>query len=469
VKKRRYLIKCVDINKDTLAARNSELIRTLSKMKCLQAINIDFWGNIDLKPEAFTFLARALRPLKNLQACCLVNHDPDTISVKGASQVIQSLSFLRNLKRADFSFSDCLNNNINEDVMKCLIYKLTRLRRVQKFALDCSSCEALTNSSTKLLGKRMLRFAHLQNLKIDFSYCPSLGKEGVSDIVQKISLLRELTSLEMRFGGKRLISDDELTLMSKEIVKLCHLAQLSLTFDGYESIKEQGLNFLIECLNQLRNLSILELDLTGCKSIKDSELIKISENIAFFERLRRLKLHLFNTSISDIGMIKLSESFVRLPKIESLDLAFGGYEFIDNFGPPSLAQSLSGMKNLKALKIELTKTKISDGGLEKFIKGISKLAHLRKLGLKFCQSNELTGKGICALSEHMVKLAKLDDLELDFSHSSNITSDGVLNLTGNIWRLTKLQHVALKFQSCMKLSKAAQEALRIFDLDRPQN
>jgi len=466
VKKRRYLIKSVTIDKDTLATRNSELIRTLPKMKCLKSINIDFWGNIELQPESFAFLARALRPLKNLKSCSIMNHDPDIVSIKGASQVIQSLSLLRNAKQTRFYFSDCINNNITEEVMKYLMYKLTKLRQAQEFSLNFSSCEALSKDNLKLLGRRMARFTHVSDLKMDFSYCPALGKDGIRDFVQKICLLK-LTCLEMKFGGKKLVSDDELIFMSKEIAKLVNLTQLSLTLEGYESIKEQGLNFLVECINQLKKLNVLQLDLTGCKSIKDSELVTISENIAFFERLKHLKMYLFNTSISDIGMIKLAENFVRLHEVESLDLAFGGYEFLDNFGPPKLAQSLSGMKNLQVLKVELVKTKISDEGLEKFMKNISKLdRQLKLLHLKFCQSNELTGKGICALSDHIVKFVNLNNLELDFSHSSNITSDGVLTLTGNIWKLTKLQRVVLRFQSCMKLSKTAQEALKVFDFER---
>jgi len=350
--------------------------------------------------------------------------------------------------------------------MKYLIYKLTRVRQAQKFSLDFSSCEVLSKDNLKLFGRRLTRFTHVNDLKMDFRYCSALSKDAVRDFVQKICLLK-LTCLEMKFGGKKLISDDELIFMSKEIAKLVNLTQLSLTLEGYESIKEQGLNFLIECINQLKTLNVLQLDLTGCKSIKDSEVITISENIAFFERLKHLKMYLFNTSISDIGMIKLAENFVRLHEVESLDLAFGGYGFLDNFGPPRLAQSLSGMKNLQVLKIELKKTKISDDGLEKFMKSISKLdRQLRLLNLTFCQSDELTGKGICALSEHVVKLVNLNDLELDFSNSSNITSDGVLALTGNIWKLTKLQRVVLRFQSCMKLSKTAQEALKVFDFER---
>lgn len=462
LKKRRHWVKSIKIDSNTLANPNSELIRILPSFKSLKTIEIEYWGNIDLKFAAFKYFAKVVGPLKYLKTCIIRNNDPDNLTLRGSILLLRGISYLKNLREVDFNFTNCLHNNMSADLLKVLVANVTKVRKAEKLTLDVSTCERFSNPGMLEFAKGFYRFQNLQELNLDFGGCSGLEKTGFDLLVQNICKI-DLKHLKLNFGGLKFLNDQGFALASQNIGNIKNLNTLNLAFGGSDRIEKAGVSSLVKCIDSLKHLKELRLDFTGCRAIKDIEITTFSDDSNLFERLTVLNLNFTNCSITDISIILLAKCIQKLGNLQELLLAVGGHEQIGDHGVIELGKAMAQLKNLSKLKLMFIKTQVKDHGLGVLLVNICTLRQLKDLYIDFSINQKITGKGLITFSYNIEQLSELQDLVLDFSHSPNMSSEGVLSLSQHIPKLRKLCNIQLKFQNCLKINKAAQDALKFFE------
>jgi len=462
LKKRRHWVKSLKIDSNTLANPNSELLRILPSFKSLKTIEIEYWGNIDLKFPAFQYFAKVVSPLKYLKTCVIRNNDPDNVTIRGSILLLRGISYLKNLREADFSFSDSLHNNMSADLLKILVSNITKVRKAEKFTLDVSTCTQISNPGMLEFAKGFYRFQNLQELNLDFGGCSGLEKTGFDLLVQNVCKF-DLKHLKLNFGGLKFLNDQGFALVTENIANIKNLASLNLAFGGSDRIEKAGVSSLVKCIDSLKKLTDLRLDFAGCRAIKDIEITAFSDDSNLFERLTVLNLNFTYCSITDISIILLAKCIQKLGNLQELLLAAGGYEQIGDHGVIELGKAVAQLKNLSKLKLIFAKTQVKDHGLGVLLVSICTLRQLKDLYIDFSNNQKINGKCLNMFSYNIEQLSELQDLVLDFGYSSNISSEGVLSLSQHIPKLKKLCNIQLKFQNCPKINKAAQDALKFFE------
>jgi len=156
--------------------------------------------------------------------------------------------------------------------------------------------------------------------------------------------------------------------------------------------------------------------------------------------------------ISDKGLAKLTDA-LKSPGLTFLRLDFPGEQSISNVGLEKVCKTLSKLKNLTGISLDFSGEKsISNVGLETVCKTLSKLQNLTGISLNFSDNENI--HGLTTLSNTLLQWSGLTSLGLSFSRI-DISDKDLEDFSNALKSLQKLTSLNLDFSRMgdVKMSK----------------
>ena len=251
-------------------------------------------------------------------------------------------------------------------------------------SLNLSNCKDISNSSLGTIAKRC------KNLEtIDLSGCTKITNEGLADLAS----LGKLKHLNLR--SCRQISDPGIGHLcgapaqsegsSVQILPPAASSLESLSLQDCQKLSDESLRYISQGLQNLKRIN-----LSFCVSITDTGL----KSLAKVASLEDINLRSCD-NVSDIGIGFLAEEHQRLAKLD--------VSFCSNVTDASLRHMASSGLAASLHSLALTTCAISDDGLVKMAKKVTKLREL-----KTGQCVNISDLSLEAIGQNMKELTLID-------------------------------------------------------------
>eukprot|EP01017_Pseudomicrothorax_dubius_P003423 TRINITY_DN10489_c0_g1_i1.p1 TRINITY_DN10489_c0_g1~~TRINITY_DN10489_c0_g1_i1.p1 ORF type:complete len:227 (+),score=10.58 TRINITY_DN10489_c0_g1_i1:64-744(+) len=200
---------------------------------------------------------------------------------------------------------------------------------------------------------------------------------------------------------------------------------------------------LINSLSALKKLEEVIIELEHCQDLTDATVVSISEAVISWSKLRVLHLTIGSPTLTNTGILRLSESLCRLKQLSSIKLKLGSSSLFSDDGSFPLFTTISSFP-LTCLKLKFAKCpSITDQSIIRLLP-FSEI--IEKLTLDFSGAS-IADNCLKAVADSLYRLKSLTNLKLNLSHTG-ISKDGIQQLTEILQSSPKLSKLVLNFEQC---------------------
>ncbi|EAR92071.2 transmembrane protein, putative (macronuclear) [Tetrahymena thermophila SB210] len=185
-------------------------------------------------------------------------------------------------------------------------------------------------------------------------------------------------------------------------------------------------------------LRFCQIEQEGAKIISNS-LISLNK----IKPILKLQLNLYSNTLADEGVNSLSQAFIQLQYLQSLNLILM-INLIGDNGLRHLASNLSYLQSLEILKLNLQNNKFGDAGVAYLTKCLKNLPKLKDLELDL-YFNE-TQKFGEIIGMEIINLTDLNRLSISFN---KVDQNNTATLIEGILKLNHLSSLKLELQNCL--------------------
>jgi len=263
----------------------------------------------------------------------------------------------------------------------------------------------------------------------------------------------DLSQLKLEVLNKE-ICDKELLGLFSIVFENNHINLEELAIDLSDcKVGDQSLGpFISEIFPVMTGLKSVSLNL-NFTNISDAFLRIFAREIApIAGNLEHLDLRLWGTKITDTGVSKL---FTLMENLKSLTVDLGSTDISDK-GLVDLANlTLPSLKQLEELKINLSRTNITDEVMKQLSLNVKKL----QVFMLNLHNTNITNQTIEALTKNIFsKFDKISSFDLRLGETK-VTDEGIIQLYKN---LKNVEHFMLKLQNTVITDKSIDNLFKIF-------
>lgn len=161
---------CFDHSQSLNDGAFSKITNSLSKLEHLNHLKLSFHSCPKITNSSVEGFSRVLKGLKHLNSIEL-NFGSTSINSKGASDIIEAICKLRELKEIDLDFSSC---DIHEDLVKIFGLSISDFTLIEKFNFSVANGSEETRKSLDFLSNCLGKLPLLKPFRLDID-------EGVID------------------------------------------------------------------------------------------------------------------------------------------------------------------------------------------------------------------------------------------------------------------------------------------------
>eukprot|EP01017_Pseudomicrothorax_dubius_P025251 TRINITY_DN2706_c0_g4_i2.p1 TRINITY_DN2706_c0_g4~~TRINITY_DN2706_c0_g4_i2.p1 ORF type:complete len:654 (-),score=19.67 TRINITY_DN2706_c0_g4_i2:261-2222(-) len=321
--------------------------------------------------------------------------------------------------RFDFHWNGCNSELLyNHNILVEMLYQIPTLVQLSidyaegRFDDDC------LDSLAKFLETAII----LTHLSLDMKGT-NFTQVGFAALANKIHNLQELTHLHLDFSFFSLSPRGKLLMRS------------------LPRIQDLGVAHLMRALSYLKKLVEIKLGFDLCGALSDQSLASVAECIDCLPKLSRIKFTISSPKISNVGLVRLSESLSRIRQSVAIELKFGLSQLINDEAGARIFTTLNSLstvnkmalefvqcpritdqtinnasliqEQLKKLKLNFSGTAITDSGFTTFAKGLSCMKLLMSFKLYACETH-ITKIGVQKLADSLAGIPVLSKLLLNF-------------------------------------------------------
>jgi len=243
--------------------------------------------------------------------------------------------------------------------------------------------------------------------------------------------------------------NDKLTKgLSGSLTNLTNLNHLRIEFKrdfAASEITDLGLIKLSESIAKLVYLHDLELDFKSCEKISDNGIIKLGSNLCKLTTLDRFQITFSKNGVyTDDGITKFGQSLAKMNNLNQLEVEFLNNKYISNDGIPSLINSVSKLPSLHNIRLSLIELdSFNDSGFNQLGQHLSSMYNLKRLRLDMTLKSDTV---VSQLAQMISKLINLQALQLNMENMNRVTINGMNQLYYSLSKLEYLNHLHLTFR-----------------------
>jgi len=278
----------------------------------------------------------------------------------------------------------------------------------------------------------------IKSLQIDFLRCTNIEPKAVISISESLLSLKKLQTLNLYFGIWMKLNDSGVEQLSHAISSLPFLKEFDIEFVNCPFSDSSTLS-LVKSFSKL-SLKKLRLGLSGCKGITDDTFIELGKCLSHQNELESLFLNFLCYETTGFGFVNLTQNIGKIKSLHTLHLELTHFHEINDLGIYSLGGSLEHLENLK------------------------------NLHLTFEKSRRLTDQFLQILGEYLGRITTLETLSICFG-SLPITDEGVIKLAKNLSKAPMLKKLEIEIIKCYITikGKAAIKACKNYLRERENN
>jgi len=243
-----------------------------------------------------------------------------------------------------------------------------------------------------------------------------------------------------------------------------NLINLNFSIEG-GLIEQEIAKVIFFLLLRSPNLQSLSFDLKRC-SLKPESMNQITDGLIIQTGLKDFVYNVSSTDISDQEIAHLADNMVslfgHLHNLRSLIISLGANRRVTDEGIETLANLVSGFKQLSIFKLDVVGTSVTAIGLKHLL---DSLTHNTNLDTFFIHANEISNIYF-VLSNFFEGQPNLSQIGLDLSNDSQIDYETLKVIQTSVAKLPKLKSYILNVDGCHSLKETGTfyipESLGIF-------
>jgi len=151
------------------------------------------------------------------------------------------------------------SQSTNSAQMKKLRIAVSKAKMTQKFDLNFSSCDKITEAGFVHLSKTLKQIKSPKELFLNFLFCRQITDKDFGSLSEGLKNLTFLQNLSLNLTGCYLMTDQGLNSLKEGLSKLLSLEKLNIVFGYCFSISNEGVHSLFEIIKRLPYLQCLSL------------------------------------------------------------------------------------------------------------------------------------------------------------------------------------------------------------------
>jgi len=334
-------------------------------------------------------------------------------------------------------------------------------------------------------AKILRRIRLLSRFDFNYSGCFQISKKGMTALNTSIKNLKKLKSLDIWYNFVS-TQDQEIQPFNNSLRTLPQLENLALeaTINSYLPSTRFPLEHFRKWAIFLRNqraIKILKLNLSTL-DLNDQVVRVLLLGLNHLKNLSSLTLMLYSASVTDHGIFLLFEFIKNLKNLSTLHVTLSDVENLTDRGLDCISSALTELPLLSNLTVSFHRWKLTEKGIERFMKSLGAIENLKKLNLDFStvfsHVNQarilLWGLGNLKsltllnldlerntfldddcfenLSESLRRMRNLTSLDLNLSFSQDITDKSAEQISRKIRELPGLRNFGFKLHNCKSIS-----------------
>jgi len=369
----------------------------LSKMANLKSLVISL-NNTDIGDKGIaSLLTKAICKMKHLRKLELALKELKITDESMSNNITAILNELQCLESLEIGLG---GSGIKDGTVRGIAHGLSNLSRIKKLNLYFWST-GITNECLKELGQSLEKNRDIETFLLSLRDT-TITDEGIDDLnvcwrtiaFQEFEIYLRNTQIQSPFFSGLISSANSLSKLAIE------LSESSV----YDTVI---LNLSRDVLNFTRNLKILDIQIWQT-FVTDDGIIELSKVIGEQKYLHELILGLGNTKLSDKGIRELNKALSRSKNIQKYDLDFQNTEITFC----ALTGIASSAPTLRSLKLSFGGTQINDTTFKEFCSaGISKCRHLEKFEL-YLWGTQLSDVSIKEFASRILQLLSINHIPI---------------------------------------------------------
>lgn len=264
----------------------------------------------------------------------------------------------------------------------------------------------ITEIGVTQFAESIEKFSKLKEFIFDIPESFSIRHEGHMALSEALSMLTSLESLSLIFGNNYQTKAVFLDYYANTIKNLHNLKNLRLSISCNHDIRSAQINLLGECISNLKFLQDINIyfSVSGLTGNFFSSFVSQIGSSTAAKSLNSLSIS-FNCSQfqkNEQDMIVICDSLSNLTGLKELNLEIN-VKSEDEKSVIRLFESISNLKKIEILEIQLVNYALDITLTKKFIKKIVSLRDLKKLKLFYIRKNRIATHSV-ALSRELLEI-----------------------------------------------------------------
>ena len=423
------------------------IYRSLQRLKSIVSLSLDLTHNYNDFEHCLKGLFISLKKLPVLSRLRLI-FKSISFSDQKMMEFAKILRRLRLLSRFDFNYSGCFQ--ITKKGMTALNTSIKNLKKLKSLEIWYNFVST-QDQEIQPFNNSLRALPQLENLSLEAtinSYLP-LVRFPLEHFRKWVIFLRNQKALQtLKLNLSTLDLNDQVIRVL--LLSLNHLKNLSnLTLLLYSaSVTDKGIFLLFEFIKTLKNLSILHLTLSDVECLTDLSLGYISTALPELPLLTNLTLSFHRWKLTEKGIEEFMKSVGAVKNLKKLSLDFSTV-FSSPNEPRILLQELGNLKSLTLLNLDLERnTCLDDDCFENLSQSLGQLKNLTGLNLNLSFSQDITDKGAEQISRKVRDLPVLRNFEFKLHNCKNISDAFLVQLGDDLKHMKYLEKFSFDVGFC---------------------
>jgi hypothetical protein len=357
----------------------------------LTSIRLTFKGLsvINVGDYSMISLSRALLNKASRLTYLSLNFSGSYITDQGITTLSQSISKLTSLQTLRLIFRD--TDRISDSGLRRIASAVQKIKLIKHLTLKIS-CSGWTSSKLSdrglsKVGDALTHMKQLETLTLLFSNFNEMKDDGLQKLGRSIAFNRDLTYIDFNFGKNPKVSDEGVTKLVEDFGRLNALETCKLNFQRCEKVTNNSLIAIGEAIKRIKGLEVVDFRFNECLDITDNGLIPLVDALGAHKKLQSLALAFHSATenkpmkLSNQSLIKIGEQMQSLPNLTGIDFNFIRCESITDHGLIKLSELLKNSEKLESLKLAFDHCDINDESVSVLGENIAKLEHLTEIAV----------------------------------------------------------------------------------------
>jgi len=357
--------------------------------------------------------------------------------------------------------------NISDENLEIFGINLLALKDITSFDLLLSGCKKITDLGLSKLSTALAELPNLKHLSINLDDCIQITSKGITMpkeekpnnclgwrdkdtvLAGSISTLKELTNFSLSLRNNYMIDDAGFTGLANAIGSLKSLTKLHIDISECKGITNVGAIELFTAIGRLSKLRSLKLIMEGALDIKEEALWALNESLSKLKSLKYLTLNVNKNNYITNEVFSVSG---KDPGIFGFVQCLWRNNRVENYG---LGKTLLNMTSLKKIEFSGFNENVTDDGLYHFNDSLGQMIQLERVSLNLSTPWKVGDKCIKDLMETIGNLSGIKELGLNFSERKSLGDSQVTFLCSRIAAFKEMRALELKFRHCGKIGYKA--------------